>query len=182
VTTTNASGGILSKRGGSVSTSTGDAAEGSDSKKAAAGTGTGSSAASLGADAASATAAALGSIPGSMSALSSNANTTASAAVRSLLAKQFSFATLVLAVLIAFLLGSLVRALLSPADFILTSPQGGSDATGEAAALEIRRMLDGQHGGALTSNSVAWRELRRLIEIKGAIAGRWDLVLAVVRR
>lgn len=60
--------------------------------------------------------------------------------------------------LIAFLMGSLLRSLLSPADFIylVTDPHD----------------VDDQKG---------WREIRRLVEVK-YIMGGWDFQIAVVRR
>ncbi|PWN19974.1 hypothetical protein BCV69DRAFT_271192 [Microstroma glucosiphilum] len=134
---------------------------------------------------------------------------------------RYSLATLLLVAIICFLAGSLIRAMLSPADFIfypskgsLTLPQSDQpDAQGlkpltshaaGAAAAEIQRML-GQHhhdhgsiglpmgadgggvsgpGGSVASGgaAIAWRRMLRLVEIKRAIAGRFDLVLAVVDR
>lgn len=66
--------------------------------------------------------------------------------------------TLVFVGLIAFLIGSLLRSLLSPADFIYVV----SD-------------VDAQHEAG------GWREIRRLFEIKYLIGG-WDFQIAVVRR
>ena len=64
-----------------------------------------------------------------------------------------------LVALIAFLIGSLLRSLLSPADFIYV-------VTDVRAAAEIES---------------GWREIRRLVEVK-YIVGGWDLQLAVVKR
>jgi len=60
--------------------------------------------------------------------------------------------------LIAFLIGSLLRSLLSPADFIyvVTDLQGVEHTTG-------------------------WREIKRLVEVK-YIFGGWDFQIAMVRR
>jgi hypothetical protein len=64
--------------------------------------------------------------------------------------------------LISFLLGSLLRSLLSPADFVYVARD----------AQDMHEAGD-EHGG--------WRELRRLMELR-YILGRWDFVVAVVRR
>lgn len=68
--------------------------------------------------------------------------------------------TAIILALIAFLVGSLLRSLLSPADFIYV----GAD--------------DGSAGNGIESG---WREVRRLMEIK-YIFGGWDFQVAVVRR
>jgi hypothetical protein len=70
----------------------------------------------------------------------------------------YPLSALVFAALIAFLIGSLLRSLLSPADFIYVV----SD-------------VDAQHEAG------GWREIRRLFEIKYLIGG-WDFQIAVVRR
>lgn len=64
--------------------------------------------------------------------------------------------------LISFLLGSLLRSLLSPADFVYIARD----------AQDMHEFGD-EHGG--------WRELRRLMELR-YIVGGWDFVVAVVRR
>lgn len=118
---------------------------------------------------------------------------------------RYSLATLLVVALICLLAGSLLRAMLSPADFIFyTTDQSMADgkqslrplghsaqAAVGAAAGEVQRLLSGEGGGSGTSTtsllqqgggSVAWRKVLRLIEIKRAIAGRFDLILAVVDR
>ena len=64
--------------------------------------------------------------------------------------------------LISFLLGSLLRSLLSPADFVYI-----------ARDVQDMHEFGDEHGG--------WRELRRLMELR-YIFGSWDFVVAVVRR
>ena len=64
--------------------------------------------------------------------------------------------------LISFLLGSLLRSLLSPADFVYV-----------ARDVQDMHEFGDEHGG--------WRELRRLMELR-YIFGGWDFVVAVVRR
>jgi len=64
--------------------------------------------------------------------------------------------------LISFLIGSLLRSLLSPADFVYIARD----------AQDMHEFGD-EHGG--------WRELRRLMELR-YIFGGWDFVVAVVRR
>jgi hypothetical protein len=111
---------------------------------------------------------------------------------------KFNLSTLILVALIAFLIGSLVRSLLEPADFVLvrrlTGESGQSDEIEDIAAREIRRMLDSpdhsnaphQHATTTsvtnTVSSVKWRELRRLVEIRNLFGGRWDFVIAAARR
>lgn len=72
---------------------------------------------------------------------------------------SYPFATVVFVALIAFLLGSLLRSLLSPADFIYV-------------VTDLQEAEEGVGG---------WREIRRLVEIK-YLWGGWDLQVAVVRR
>ncbi|PWN31946.1 Bet v1-like protein, partial [Meira miltonrushii] len=108
---------------------------------------------------------------------------------------RFTWSTMILVALIAFLLGSLVRSLLEPADFILvnklkgtTGLRGeGGQAIEAAAVREIKKLFDqgqGPHIGEPNNphHSVAWRELKRLIELRNLFGGRWDLVIAAVRR
>lgn len=64
--------------------------------------------------------------------------------------------------LISFLLGSLLRSLLSPADFVYV-----------ARDVQDMHEFGDEHSG--------WRELRRLMELR-YIFGGWDFVVAVVRR
>lgn len=74
---------------------------------------------------------------------------------------RYTMSTLLFAGLIAFLMGSLLRSLLSPADFIYVVTDLGA---------------------AEEANSVGgWREIRRLLEIKYLVGG-WDFQVAVVRR
>lgn len=73
-------------------------------------------------------------------------------------AKRFTLWAVIVIGLISFLIGSLLRSLISPADFIYVVRD-----VGEA----------GDVGGG-------WREVRRLVEVK-YIAGGWDLQIAVVR-
>ncbi|KAI6112907.1 hypothetical protein F5141DRAFT_1110296 [Pisolithus sp. B1] len=65
----------------------------------------------------------------------------------------YPLSTVLIIALIGFLIGSLLRSLLSPADFIYV----------------------------VTDVSKGWREIRRLMEIK-YIVGGWDFQIAVVRR
>lgn len=75
---------------------------------------------------------------------------------------QYSFSTLVFVALIAFLIGSLLRSLLSPADFIYV----------------VKDLEDAEES---TVSVTGWREIRRLLEIKYLVGG-WDFQVAVVRR
>ena len=75
--------------------------------------------------------------------------------------REYPLSTVILVGLIAFLIGSLLRSLLSPADFIYVVTDVGE---------------------AETANSVGgWREIRRLLELKYFVGG-WDFQVAVVRR
>ena len=73
--------------------------------------------------------------------------------------RRFTLWTVIVIGLISFLIGSLLRSLISPADFIYV----GSD-FGDMGTME---------GG--------WREVKRLVEVKQIIGG-WDFQIAVVRR
>lgn len=72
--------------------------------------------------------------------------------------RRGALSRLIIVAVIAFLLGSLLRSLISPADFVYI---------GEARP-------EGEGGGG-------WRELRRLVEVKYVFGG-WDLQIAAVRR
>lgn len=73
--------------------------------------------------------------------------------------KRFTLWGVIVIGLISFLIGSLLRSLISPADFIYVVRDVG----------EVGEMSSG------------WREVRRLVEVK-YIAGGWDFQIAVVRR
>ncbi|KAI6023325.1 hypothetical protein EDC04DRAFT_2727159 [Pisolithus marmoratus] len=73
--------------------------------------------------------------------------------------RTYPLSTVLIVALIGFLIGSLLRSLLSPADFIYV-------VTDVRDAEEV---------------SKGWREIRRLMEIK-YIVGGWDFQIAVVRR
>lgn len=76
-------------------------------------------------------------------------------------AKSYPLTTVLLVGLIAFLIGSLLRSLLSPADFIYV-------------VTDLREAEE-------ASTVRGWREIRRLLEIKYLVGG-WDFQVAVVRR
>lgn len=71
----------------------------------------------------------------------------------------YPLSTVVIVALIAFLVGSLLRSLLSPADFIYV-------------------VTDEKEIGNV---SAGWREIKRLFEVKYVVGG-WDFQIAVVRR
>ena len=73
--------------------------------------------------------------------------------------RRFTLWTVIVIGLISFLIGSLLRSLISPADFIYVGTDMG----------EMGEMSGG------------WREVKRLVEVK-QIVGGWDLQIAVVRR
>ncbi|KAI8985656.1 hypothetical protein BD414DRAFT_61769 [Trametes punicea] len=74
-------------------------------------------------------------------------------------APMYPLSTLIIVALIAFLVGSLLRSLLSPADFIYV-------------------VTDEKELGTV---SAGWREMKRLLEFKYVLGG-WDFQIAVVRR
>ncbi|KDR80861.1 hypothetical protein GALMADRAFT_1112139 [Galerina marginata CBS 339.88] len=86
----------------------------------------------------------------------------------------YGASTLVFVALIAFLIGSLLRSLLSPADFIYVVTDRGAATVEEAAAAGARAV--GQEGAV-----GGWREIRRLVEVKYLVGG-WDFQVAAVRR
>lgn len=81
--------------------------------------------------------------------------------------QKYSLKFVIIVAIIAFLLGSFLRALLTPADFVLYASHSGKGSTASdvalLSALEARR----------------WRAARRLFEIK--LPGR-DLIVASVRK
>ncbi|OCH89800.1 hypothetical protein OBBRIDRAFT_649195 [Obba rivulosa] len=74
-------------------------------------------------------------------------------------ARAYPLSTVLVIALIAFLIGSLLRSLVSPADFIYV----------------VTDLRDAEAG------DTGWREIRRLLEVK-YIVGGWDFQVAVVRR
>ncbi|PCH36426.1 hypothetical protein WOLCODRAFT_134238 [Wolfiporia cocos MD-104 SS10] len=80
-------------------------------------------------------------------------------APRTVKCRAYPLSTVVIIALIAFLMGSFLRSLLSPADFIYV--------------VSDRRDLEDVSAG--------WREIKRLLEFK-YIVGGWDFQIAMVRR
>ncbi|KAF8578800.1 hypothetical protein K439DRAFT_1395236 [Ramaria rubella] len=74
-------------------------------------------------------------------------------------ARLYPLSTVLIIGLISFLFGSLLRSLLTPADFIYVSR-------------DLSELENGHDG---------WREIKRLVELKYAIGG-WDLLIGMVRR
>ncbi|PWN50029.1 hypothetical protein IE53DRAFT_369263 [Violaceomyces palustris] len=145
--------------------------------------------------------------------------------------RKYSLASLMLTFMIAFLMGSLFRALLTPSEFVLLPVQSASSSSGSALDLmaskqasasslldvateEVERYLDLVKGvwaenegranpvqkkpgsgsslkqkvqgsvaaaGHQPEWTLAWREIKRLVEIK-QVGNDWNLVLAVIRR
>lgn len=75
--------------------------------------------------------------------------------------RLYPMSTVLVVALIAFLIGSLLRSLLSPADFIYV----------------VTDLQEAEEANIVSG----WREIRRLVEIKYAIGG-WDFQVAAVRR
>ncbi|RXW24854.1 hypothetical protein EST38_g1025 [Candolleomyces aberdarensis] len=76
----------------------------------------------------------------------------------------YPLSTVIIVALIAFLIGSLLRSLLSPADFIYV----------------VSNVQEAEEANKVTAGG-GWREIRRLLEIK-YILGGWDFQVAAVRR
>ena len=74
-------------------------------------------------------------------------------------APRYPLSTVIVVALIAFLIGSLLRSMLSPADFVYV-------------------VSDVEEGSEVRSGG---REIRRLLELK-YIVGGWDFQVALVRR
>ena len=85
-------------------------------------------------------------------------DTPASITPNILTAPTVSLPMVMIIALIAFLIGSLLRSLLSPADFIYV----------------VTDLQDVDH-------TTGWREIKRLVEVK-YILGGWDFQIAMVRR
>ncbi|KAI0073061.1 hypothetical protein K474DRAFT_1667048 [Panus rudis PR-1116 ss-1] len=87
--------------------------------------------------------------------------------------KTYPLSTLIVVALIAFLLGSLLRSLISPADFIYV-------VNDVRDAGEVSSGMSGTEGiGSGTAGG--WREIKRLFEVKYVLGG-WDFQIAAVRR
>ncbi|TDL26649.1 hypothetical protein BD410DRAFT_530254 [Rickenella mellea] len=99
--------------------------------------------------------------------------------LRAATAPYFSLSTLVFTCLIAFLLGSLLRSLLSPADFIYVVSDLGD--LGDLAEVPGGGPGGAIGGGGGSGVEAGWREIKRLLEVK-YIVGGWDFQVAVVRR
>lgn len=96
---------------------------------------------------------------------------------RSLEPRRFTLSTLIAVALIAFLLGSLLRSLLSPADFIYVVRD-----LKEAEGIVPLNGGGGEERGKMPNAiETGWREIRRLLEVKYLVGG-WDFQVAVVRR
>ncbi|KAI3618564.1 hypothetical protein CBS9595_002927 [Malassezia furfur] len=124
-------------------------------------------------------------------------------------APQYRRATVVLVAIVSFLLGSLLRSFVQPADFVLV-PAPGTAAPPERptavvpspddgrapgiyglAAREIEGLVraaqllnvfgDAAHEDDVPADGVlAWRQVRRFLDVR--IARRWDVVVALVHR
>lgn len=109
---------------------------------------------------------------------------------------MYPLSTLLLVGLIAFLIGSLLRSLLSPADFmyvvepapaaitvggegVVTLAQDGGVPVGYVK--EDLELAAQQPNAPMKLTTGGWREIRRLLEVKYLMGG-WDLQVAVVRR
>ncbi|KAI3478508.1 hypothetical protein L1887_59563 [Cichorium endivia] len=108
---------------------------------------------------------------------------------------QFRLSTLVLVAVAAFLVGSLMRSMLAPLDFVLAPtgvPQPAADGdftqlvrslrAGEAGN-KIDRLVEqlGSAKGEGRVTQMQWTQLRRLVHVPVPALG-WDIVLAGVRR
>ncbi|GAA6020826.1 hypothetical protein JCM10207_001669 [Rhodosporidiobolus poonsookiae] len=87
--------------------------------------------------------------------------------------RTYTLSFVLLVAVIAFLLGSLLRSLLTPADYIIYRPSAA------AAHAEVEQAL-------LTAFDPhrRWREARRLLELRSPWSGlfSWDIIVAAVKR
>ncbi|KAK4333997.1 LOW QUALITY PROTEIN: Lipid-binding START domain protein [Rhodotorula toruloides] len=83
--------------------------------------------------------------------------------------RTYTLSFVLLVALISFLLGSLLRSLLTPADYIIYRPvTSAQQADVEHALLQA------------FDPARRWREARRLVELRGMLG--WDVIVAAVRR
>ncbi len=99
--------------------------------------------------------------------------------VEAIQTRQYPLSTLLLVAVLFFLLGSLVRSLQSPADFLLLPPALDHGDGTEAIAKELSRLLADVNSCA---SGIATREIKRLIELRGLLFGYYDFVIAITRR
>ncbi|KAL8277432.1 hypothetical protein RQP46_010154 [Phenoliferia psychrophenolica] len=86
--------------------------------------------------------------------------------------RTYTLTFVLLASLISFLLGSLLRSLLTPADYIIYQPHPpGSEQ--HQVELALMQAFDPDR---------RWREARRLLEIRSFFFSKWDLIFAAVRQ
>lgn len=92
-------------------------------------------------------------------------------------APRYSLTFVLIVAVIAFLLGSLLRSLLTPADYFIYPESFLSDtATSAADKYKMERAIM-----QAIDPSRRWREARRLFEIRSFFFSKWDLIVAVVR-
>lgn len=82
--------------------------------------------------------------------------------------RTYTLSFVVLVAVISFLLGSLLRSLLTPADYIIYTPSEGK---------EVERVLM-----QAFDTGRRWREARRLLEVRSFFFSQWDLIFAAVKR
>ncbi|SCV67425.1 BQ2448_5036 [Microbotryum intermedium] len=113
----------------------------------------------------------LGAYP--LSRLGSSMVTTAAATRDSVVSseKHYSLSCVLVVAIISFLLGSLLRSLLTPADYIIYRP---ADAEGQHVERALMQAFDTER---------PWREARRLIEVRlFPRLFNWDYIVAAVKR
>ena len=103
---------------------------------------------------------------------------TAQAVLTAISRPAYPLSTIIMTAVIFFLLGSLVRSLQTPADFILLPPSASGLNSEDAIVVELNRFFDDINSG---SSSITTREMRRVLEIKRVLRG-WDFVVAFARR
>ena len=84
--------------------------------------------------------------------------------------RTYTLSFVILVALISFLLGSLLRSLLTPADYIIyRNVQPG----GQQVERALMQAFDPQR---------KWREAKRLIEVRPLWFSSWDIIVAAVKR
>lgn len=84
--------------------------------------------------------------------------------------RTYTLSFVVLVAVISFLLGSLLRSLLTPADYIIYTPRVDE---GQQVERVLMQAFDPER---------RWREARRLLEIRSFFFSQWDLIFAAVKR
>lgn len=84
--------------------------------------------------------------------------------------RTYTLSFVILVALISFLLGSLLRSLLTPADYIIYRT---IEPEGQHVERALMQAFDPQR---------RWREARRLLEVRSFFFSKYDIIVAAVKR